>query len=625
MENYYMEYTLLNKLNNGLDIKSLNNNELVLLSKEIRHFLIDKVSKKGGHIASNLGIVELTIALFRSFNLPKDKIIYDVGHQSYVHKLLSGRMNEFDTLRDYNGLSGFPKREESKYDSFNTGHSSTSISAGLGMVKARDLNSSNDYIVSVIGDGSLTGGMAYEALNNAAELNTNFIIILNDNNMSIDKNVGGLKKYLDSIRTSNQYNNLKQNIKGFLSKLPGGKKVSKGIHDTKNSIKQLVVPGMLFENMGIKYLGPVNGYNINELQSVIKDAKKVKGPVIVHVLTTKGKGYKPAEDNPTKFHGIGPFDVKSGQCISKSSESYTKVFATKLTKLAAANPKLLAITAAMPDGTGLNMFKQQFPNRFIDVGIAEEHGVTFSAGLATYGYIPVFAVYSSFLQRGFDQIIHDCALQNLHVVFAIDRAGIVGRDGETHQGLFDINYLTMIPNMCVMAPKNKFELEDMLEFAVDLDCPVSIRYGRGEASSALADFKSKISLGVSETIYNESDICLIAIGSMVEEANKVYLKLKESNYKCSLINLRFAKPLDTQMLDKVSNNHKLIVTIEEGILSGGVGSMINTYFSNNNIKVKTINIGINDSFVVSGDRNVLLSKYGIDADSIYNRIINEFN
>ena len=564
---------ILEQIQNPDDIKKLNGDELKTLAQEIREFLIDKISVTGGHLASNLGVVELTIALFLSFHLPEDKIVWDVGHQAYTHKILSGRREMFDDLRQYGGISGFPKRKESPYDAFDTGHSSTSISAGLGLAQGRDILGENHYVVSVIGDGALTGGMAYEALNNAARMNRNFIIVLNDNNMSISENVGGMSKYLNGIRTGEGYNGLKRMVNSGLEKIPVvGKPLIDKITRTKNGIKQLLIPGMLFENMGITYLGPVNGHDIRALQKVFREAKKLDHAVLVHVLTKKGKGYPPAEKNPARFHGISPFDVKTGKLkAEKKYPDYTDVFSKKICQLAQENPRIVAVTAAMPDGTGLKAFSRRFPNRFFDVGIAEEHAVTSAAGMAAAGLRPVVAVYSSFLQRGYDQVVHDVCLQDLPVLFCIDRAGLVGSDGETHQGIFDYSYLTSVPNMTVMAPKNLWELRDMLDFAMTYERPLAIRYPRGQAYRGLKEFEAPIVYGKGEMIFEEEDYALLAVGSMVSTAEHVREKWKEAGYSCSLANGRFVKPVDTELLDRLAERHGRLVTLEENVLQGGYG------------------------------------------------------
>ena len=508
---------ILEQIQNPEDIKKLDLEEQKLLAQEIRDFLIEKISVTGGHLASNLGVVELTIAMFLSFDLPEDKIIWDVGHQAYTHKILSGSREMSDELRQYGGISGFPKRKESPYDAFDTGHSSTSISAGLGMAQGRDILGQDHYVVSVIGDGALTGGMAYEALNNAARMNRNFIIVLNDNNMSISENVGGMSRYLNGIRTGEGYNDLKRLVNNSLEKVPViGRPLIDKISRTKNGIKQLLIPGMLFENMGITYLGPVDGHDIRALRKVFREAKKLDHAVLVHVRTKKGKGYAPAERNPSRFHGISPFDVETGKPkAEKKYPDYTDIFAKKLCQLAEKDERIVAVTAAMPDGTGLSHFAKRFPKRFFDVGIAEEHAVTSAAGKAPAGLRPVVAVYSSFLQRGYDQIVHDVCIQNLPVLFCIDRAGLVGSDGETHQGIFDYSYLTSVPNMSVMAPKNLWELRAMLDFAMTYDRPLAIRYPRGQAYRGLKEFAAPVEYGKGELLYEEEDCALLAVGSMV--------------------------------------------------------------------------------------------------------------
>ena len=558
---------MLERIQKENDIKNLLPEELDGLAEEIREFLIEKISKNGGHLASNLGVVELTIAMHLIFELPKDKIIWDVGHQSYTHKLLTGRKDGFDDLRKYGGISGFPKRKESACDAFDTGHSSTSISAGLGYVRARDLMGEDYSVISVIGDGSLTGGMAYEALNNASALETNFIIVLNDNNMSISENVGGMSRYLAGLRTADIYTGLKKGITEALHQIPVvGDSMIKKIRRTKSSIKQLVVPGMFFEDMGITYLGPVPGHNIPLLCRALREAQRVDGPALLHVITEKGKGYEPAEKHPDRFHGIGPFQIETGEPeIPKKKDTCTDVFGKVLCDEAKNRPKIAAITAAMADGTGLTRFKQLYPDRFFDVGIAEAHGVTFAAGLAAGGVHPVFAVYSSFLQRAYDQLIHDVALQNLPVVLAVDRAGLVGSDGETHQGIFDISYLSSIPNMTVMSPKHKWELADMLRFALDYQGPVALRYPRGEAYDGYREFRAPVVYGKSEMLYRESGIAILSAGHMFEPAVQVRDMLKEKGYPCTLVNARFLKPIDEEMIEHLCSDHALIETIQENL------------------------------------------------------------
>lgn len=613
---------ILEQIKGPEDLKKLTSEELSQLAEEIRAFLIEKISHTGGHLASNLGVVELTIALFRTFDLPEDKIIWDVGHQSYTHKILSGRRMEFDELRQYGGLSGFPKRKESPYDSFDTGHSSTSISAGLGIAQGRDILGEDYKVVSVIGDGALTGGMAYEALNNAARMKKNFIIILNDNKMSISENVGGMSRYLGGLRTGAGYNDLKKNVADTLERIPvvGGRMIDK-IKRTKNSIKQLFIPGMLFENMGITYLGPVDGHNILALCKVLKEAQKLDHAVLVHVLTKKGKGYEPAEKNPAHFHGVSPFDIKTGKPLAeKKYPTYTDVFSKKLCQLGETHPELVAVTAAMPDGTGVAAFGKKFPDRFFDVGIAEAHAVTSAAGMAAAGLRPVVAVYSSFLQRGYDQILHDVCIQNLPVLFAVDRAGLVGSDGETHQGIFDYSYLTSIPNMSVAAPKNLWELRAMLDFAMDYKAPFAIRYPRGTAYRGLKEFMQPIAYGKGEIIYEEENIALLAVGSMVSTGEHVRAKLKEEGVSCTLANARFVKPFDKELVDRLAKNHRLIVTMEENVLQGGFGLPVTAYIHEHYPQVKVMNIALPDAYVEHGNVSVLRKGLGIDSDSIIQRL-----
>ena len=613
---------ILEQIKGPEDLKKLTSEELSQLAEEIRAFLIEKISHTGGHLASNLGVVELTIALFRTFDLPEDKIIWDVGHQSYTHKILSGRRMEFDELRQYGGLSGFPKRKESPYDSFDTGHSSTSISAGLGIAQGRDILGEDYKVVSVIGDGALTGGMAYEALNNAARMKKNFIIILNDNKMSISENVGGMSRYLGGLRTGAGYNDLKKNVADTLERIPvvGGRMIDK-IKRTKNSIKQLFIPGMLFENMGITYLGPVDGHNIPALCKVLKEAQKLDHAVLVHVLTKKGKGYEPAEKNPAHFHGVSPFDIKTGKPLAeKKYPTYTDVFSKKLCQLGETHPELVAVTAAMPDGTGVAAFGKKFPDRFFDVGIAEAHAVTSAAGMAAAGLRPGVAVYSSFLQRGYDQILHDVCIQNLPVLFAVDRAGLVGSDGETHQGIFDYSYLTSIPNMSVAAPKNLWELRAMLDFAMDYKAPFAIRYPRGTAYRGLKEFMQPIAYGKGEIIYEEENIALLAVGSMVSTGEHVREKLKEEGVSCTLANARFVKPFDKELVDRLAKNHRLIVTMEENVLQGGFGLPVTAYIHEHYPQVKVMNIALPDAYVEHGNVSVLRKGLGIDSDSIIQRL-----
>lgn len=617
---------ILDKIQKPNDIKSLSTQELELLAEEIRQFLIEKISVTGGHLASNLGVVELTIALHMAFSLPEDKIIWDVGHQSYSHKLLTGRREGFDQLRKYGGMSGFPKRKESECDCFDTGHSSTSISAGLGYAQARELIGGTNKVVAVIGDGALTGGMAYEALNNASRLDSNFIIVLNDNNMSISENVGGLSKHLANLRTADAYQDLKTGVTNSLNKIPiYGERMVKRIRQTKSGIKQLLIPGMLFENMGITYLGPVDGHNIPEMVKILKEASKVKGAVLVHAITQKGKGYLPAERHPSRFHGTDSFEIETGLPKNRNKKaSYTDIFSTVMRKLGDRDEKVVAITAAMADGTGLKRFHNMFPERFFDVGIAEEHAVTFAAGLAAAGLKPVVAVYSSFLQRAYDQIIHDVCIQDLPVVFAVDRAGLVGSDGETHQGIFDLSYLSTIPNMTILAPKNKWELSDMIKFAVNFGHPIAVRYPRGEAYDGLKEFRQEIRLGKSEVLYEEEDIALVAVGSMVKTAKEVRERLKEAGYSCTLVNARFVKPLDQELLLSLPAKHRLIVTMEENVASGGFGEHVVQLLNQCDSKSRILNIALPDEYVEHGNVDILRKETGIDADSVVSKVTAEY-
>ena len=612
---------VLEKINQVGDIKQIPPEEYDTLAEEIRHFLVEKISRSGGHLASNLGVVELTMALHLCFDFPKDKVVWDVGHQSYTHKLLTGRKSGFDELRKYGGMSGFPKRKESDCDCFDTGHSSTSISAGIGLVAARDLQDGDEHVISVIGDGALTGGMAYEALNNASRLKRNFIIILNDNNMSIAENVGGMSEYLNGLRTNEAYTNFKTGVEQSLSRIPGGSHLANQLKKTKSGIKQLFIPGMLFENMGITYLGPVDGHNIPALCKVLKEAQKLDHAVLVHVLTKKGKGYEPAEKNPAHFHGVSPFDIKTGKPLAeKKYPTYTDVFSKKLCQLGETHPELVAVTAAMPDGTGVAAFGKKFPDRFFDVGIAEAHAVTSAAGMAAAGLRPVVAVYSSFLQRGYDQILHDVCIQNLPVLFAVDRAGLVGSDGETHQGIFDYSYLTSIPNMSVAAPKNLWELRAMLDFAMDYKAPFAIRYPRGTAYRGLKEFMQPIAYGKGEMIYEEENIALLAVGSMVSTGEHVRAKLKEEGVSCTLANARFVKPFDKELVDRLAKNHRLIVTMEENVLQGGFGLPVTAYIHEHYPQVKVMNIALPDAYVEHGNVSVLRKGLGIDSDSIIQRL-----
>lgn len=614
---------VLEKITQANDIKKLREDELPLLAEEIRGFLIEKISETGGHLASNLGVVELTMALHMELDLPTDKIIWDVGHQSYVHKLLTGRKDGFDHLRQYGGMSGFPKRKESACDSFDTGHSSTSVSAGLGYVAARELLGGTNKVVAVIGDGSLTGGMAIEALNNASQLKSNYIIILNDNKMSIAENRGGIATILNNIRTTASYEELKSDVTSTLSRIPVyGDKVVGKIRRAKSSIKQLVIPGMLFENMGITYLGPVDGHNIEELRHAMRLAKRVNNAVIVHVITKKGKGYEPAERHPARFHGTGAFEIEHGIPKSRKTKAhYTDVFATVMCKLGERDDKVVAITAAMPDGTGLKRFGMRFPKRFFDVGIAEGHAVTFAAGLAAAGMKPVVAIYSSFLQRAYDQILHDVCIQKLHVVFAIDRAGLVGSDGETHQGVFDLSYLGSIPNMQILAPKNKWELSDMMKFAIASEGPIAVRYPRGTACDRYKELRKPIELGRAEVLCQGSRVAVVAVGNMVETAMEAAQLLRQEKLEITVVNARFVKPFDKELLRQLAKEHELLVTMEDNVRAGGFGEQVVLFCEEEHLFDKIETVAVEDTFVEHGEVAILREKLGLTAQAVANRII----
>ena len=609
------------------DIKKVNKEDYNELADEIRECIIENVSTNGGHLSSSLGVVELTMALHLTMNLPKDKILWDVGHQAYAHKILTGRKEAFNTLRQLNGLSGFPSLNESKCDAFGMGHASTSISAALGYVKARELSKDNYTVVSVIGDGALTGGMAYEALNNASLLKSNMIIILNDNEMSISRNVGGISKVLNTTRTSARYNELKDNVKNTLSKIPGcGEEIIGRIHKTKSSIKQLFVPGMIFEDMGLTYLGPVDGHNIERLVKTINMAKKVNHAVVIHVHTTKGKGYPFAERKPSFFHGVDPFDIETGKPVSREKvTTYSDIFSSSITSMAEKDDKVVAITAAMGAGTGLKKFEKNFPDRFFDVGIAEEHAVTFAAGLAAQGMRPVFAVYSSFLQRGYDQVLHDVCIQKLPVFFGIDRSGLVGADGETHQGIFDISYLSHIPNMVLMAPKNEKEMPAMMKFALEYNGPIAMKYPRGSVYDGLSEYNAPIELGKSEMIYEGQDVVILAVGNIMEECEKAVQLLKSQGYNPGLVNVRFIRPMDEEMLHVLSKKYSLIVTVEENQLIGGYGQMVSAFLHKNVCKNQLLTLGISDYFVGHATVNEQREEAGINADSIVKSIIDRMN
>ena len=616
---------MLEKIKKPNDIKKIPAEQLPELAGEIREFLIQTMSRTGGHLASNLGVVELTIALHRVFDLPEDKMIWDVGHQSYTHKILTGRKDAFDSLRQEGGLSGFPKRSESDCDVFDTGHSSTSISAGVGYVKARELKKENYSVISIIGDGALTGGMAYEALNNAAELKTNFIIVLNDNEMSISKNVGGISTYLSGIRTAASYTELKMGVTRALERIP---KIGQGMVDavrkTKSSIKQIIIPGMFFEDMGITYLGPVDGHDIPQMIRTFQEARRFEGPILVHVLTVKGQGYEPALRHPARFHGAGPFEIETGLPATKSNATYTDIFSTVMRKMGDREPDVVAVTAAMPTGVGLKRFSNMFPGRCYDVGIAEEHAVTFAAGLALGGLIPVVAIYSSFLQRAYDQMLHDVCMQELHVVFAIDRAGLVGSDGETHHGIFDLSYLNSMPNMTVMAPKNLWELSDMMKFAVHFSGPIALRYPRGEAYTGLEDHREPIRYGKAEVLEEGKEIALLAVGNMVKIAVRVRELLKEQGYDVTLVNMRFVKPFDTALVQELSRSHSLLVTMEENIRNGGFGKQVASFVMEEELPARVQIVALPNRFVHQGSVASQMKETGIDADSVAEKVLKKY-
>ncbi len=613
---------MLEKIQKPNDIKKIPADQLPALAEEIREFIIESLSKTGGHLASNLGVVELTIAMHRVFDLPKDKLIWDVGHQSYTHKILTGRKDGFETLRREGGISGFPKRSESDCDVFDTGHSSTSISAGVGYVRARELKKENYSVVSIIGDGALTGGMAYEALNNAASLKSNFIIVLNDNEMSITENVGGMSSYLSGLRTASAYTDFKMDVTKALNRIPGiGPGMVDAMRKTKSSIKQIIIPGMLFEDMGLTYLGPVDGHNIPQLIKTFQEAKRFEGPILVHVLTQKGRGYEPAMRHPARFHGAGPFDVKTGLPVGKSNPTYTDVFSTVMRKMGDRRKDVAAVTAAMMTGVGLKRFYNMFPDRCFDVGIAEEHAVTFAAALSLGGITPVVAIYSSFLQRAYDQIMHDVCMQNLHVVFAIDRAGLVGYDGETHHGIFDLSYLGSMPNMTILAPKNLWELSDMIKFAVDYDGPIAVRYPRGEAYTGLKEFRAPICLGKSEVIHEGSRVALLAVGSMVKMAEEVQKQLKERmDMDAALVNARFVKPIDEELLRSFADTYELVVTLEENVKDGGFGERVLAFAEEEDLPFGVEIIALPDRFIPHGSVSYQMKQVGFTPEDICGRI-----
>ena len=610
---------IIDNINSVEDVKKLTIEEKKQLAQEIREFIIETVSKTGGHLASNLGVVELTIALHSIFDVPKDKI---VGHQTYVHKILTGRKDKLNTIRTLNGLAGFPKVCESECDCFNTGHSSTSISVALGMAKSRDLKQEKNSVIAVIGDGALTGGMALEALNNAASLNTNIIVILNDNEMSISKNVGGISMSLSRLRTKKFYTKSNKYVKSALGKLPKqGKKFIRFIRKIKYSIKQLILPNMLFEDLGFKYLGPVDGHNIEKLEDLLRIAKDIDGPILIHVITKKGKGYKPAEENPDKFHSSSSFDIETGKPLKEKKEDYSNTFGKKIVELAKENKNIVAITASMKDGTGLTEFAKEFPERFFDVGIAEQHALGVAAGLASQGLIPIIPIYSSFYQRAYDQVIHDICIQKLPVIMCVDRAGIVGNDGETHQGIYDLSFFNIVPNLTIMAPKDFKELENMLEFAINLKAPVVIRYPKGSEGKNKVETETEIQLGKAEKINDGQDLTIVAIGKMVDRAIEISKILKEQNINVDLINARFLKPLDEETILNSIIKTKKVITIEDNIIKGGLGSSIEEVIIKNNIKdIKFKKFGYPDKFIQHGNIEELEEIYKLDTNSIIEEI-----
>lgn len=610
---------MLETINAPEDVKKLNTEEKKKLAEEIRKYILEIVSENGGHLASNLGVVELSLALHSVFDVPKDKIVWDVGHQTYVHKIITGRREQLKTLRQLNGIAGFPKSKESEADSFNTGHSSTSISAALGMARARDLKKENHSVLAVIGDGALTGGMALEALNDAGWSQTRMTVILNDNEMSISKNIGGISMLLSKLRTKKTYSKSSDAVKKAILKVPAiGKPVVKIVRRIKRSIKQLIIPKMFFEDIGFRYLGPVDGHDIEELERMLKISKQLEGPVLIHVLTKKGKGYTIAEENPDKFHATGPFDLETGKSKKEKKKDYSKVFGEKLVELAKKNDKIVAITASMKDGTGLTEFAKQFPDRFFDIGIAEQHAIGVAAGMAKEGAIPVVPIYASFYQRAYDQVIHDVAMQNLPVVMCVDRAGIVGADGETHQGTLDMAFFRLVPNLTIMAPKNFKELEEMLSFAVDLGKPVVIRYPRGSEDEYKMEKQEKIEEGKAEILKEGNDLSIIAIGKMVARAMKVAEEIeKEQDITVEVINTRFLKPIDKETIKKSIEKTKQVITIEDGTIRNGLATAVQEIILEENLQeVKIKNYAYPDQYIEHGSVEELEKIYRMDAESI---------
>ncbi len=617
-------YALLNRIEKPEDVKALTVRELEQLASELRHFIIDTVSQNGGHLAPNLGTVELTLALYSVFSFPGDKLVWDVGHQAYTHKILTGRRDAFKTLRKKGGITGFPNRSESVYDAFGVGHASTSISAALGMALARDARGEKNQVIAVIGDGALTGGESFEALNNAGDLGTKLIVILNDNEMSIDANVGAMSEYLSRIRIAPQYARAKRDMGSLLMSIPHiGDKVYKTASHLKDGVRSVLVPGSLFEEMGFHYIGPIDGHNIGLLEEVLASAKEMEGPVLIHIHTVKGKGYKPAEQAPDKFHGVGCFDPSTGKSAKKAgcAPSYTSVFSKALIELAKDRPDILAITAAMPSGTGLKAFGQAYPKRFFDVGIAEEHAMTLAAGMAAAGMHPVIALYSTFAQRAYDQLIHDVCLQNLPVTLCLDRAGLVGEDGPTHHGVFDLSYLRQMPNMCVMAPKDEEELRHMLATAIAIEGPAAVRYPRGAGLGVpLTDSLETLPVGKAEVLQEEGNIAFLAVGTMVEKAKEAAAILKEEGIEAAVVNMRFIKPLDTELLGEMARTKRLLITAEENVLAGGFGSAVAEYLADHGIEVPLLRFGIPDRFIEQGTRRELLSLIGLQPEEMAERI-----
>lgn len=618
---------VLDKINKPNDIKRLSKTEYPILAQEIRDFILEHVSLTGGHLASNLGTVELTMALHLVLDFPVDKLIWDVGHQAYTHKILTGRKEEFEHLREFGGMSGFPKQMESPCDCFDTGHSSTSISAALGYAEAKEIMGTDESVVAVIGDGALSGGLAYEALNNMARLKSSMVVVLNDNEMSISENVGGMSHYLNKIRTGQKYNDFKAGVEKSILRIPlAGHDLAVSVKRSKDSIKHLLVPGMFFEDMGITYIGPIDGHNIQQMVESLVSAIELERPVVVHVKTVKGKGYRFAEKHPCYFHGVGPFDLETGKVKEKKEKpAYTDIFARKILNMADQNQKIVAITAAMAEGTGLKRFRERYPERFFDVGIAEQHAVTFAAGLAAAGMKPVVAVYSSFLQRAYDQILHDVCIQNLPVIFAIDRSGLVGADGSTHQGIFDISYLSEIPNMTIVSPKNRYELEEAMDFALEWQGPIAIRYPRGTVYEGYQDIQTPMEYGKSEVLVEGKDIAILAVGNMLEEAEKACAILKEHGINPTLVNVRFIKPFDTNLLDSLCESHGMICTMEENVYSGGYGQAVGAYLKEKNAKVEFLPVAIVDQFVEHGSIQELRKLLNIDGASVAEKIIRHWD